>query len=118
MNKLRPLGFSIEPRYRYDPESGQSTPVSPELEQALLRQGLGSELRGTLVPDVVLHTGNPARVQGVYDFKFPCVNIDAIPEWRTYPDGHPYQRQSQGEIYQKSLRATPARVVPRLGVIR
>jgi len=118
LGELRPFGFSIEPRYRYDPQTERATPVSPEVEQDLLRRGLGSELLGTIVPDVVLHAGNPARVQEVYDFKFPCVDPEKRPDWGRYPEGHPYQKRSQGEVYQEALGAEPARVTPRKGVIR
>jgi hypothetical protein len=117
LSKLPSLDFSIEQRYRHNPQTGLTIPISPELEQSLLRQGLGSELLGSIVPDVVLHTGNPASVQRVYDFKFPCVNPDGIPTWRKYPAGHPYQGQPQGEIYLKALGVPPKRVVPRKGVI-
>ena len=68
--------------------------------------------------DVVLHDGNPLNVEDVYDFKFPCVNTATAPPWRVYPDGHPYEKLSQGEMYEEALQVEPARVVPRLGVIR
>jgi len=118
LGKLRPGGFGIEQRYSYDLRTGRAAPMNPEEEQLLLRMGPGRELLGTIVPDVVIHTGNPARVQLVYDFKFPCVNPDQTPEWRSYPYGHPYQGESQGKIYEKALGARPAPVTPRRGVIR
>ena len=118
LSKLRPKGFSVEPRYRYDPRTGRTTRVSPEEAEALLRQGRGSELRGTLVPDVTLHPGDPLNVEAIYDFKFPCVNTDEVPGWRDYPRGHPFEGFSQGEMYERALGKTPARIVPRLGVIR
>lgn len=118
LGKLRPGGFSVEQRYRYDRATGITTLISPEQVQTLLRQGRGSELRGTLVPDVVLHDGNPLRVQEIYDFKFPCVNSDEEPSWSKYPPGHPYEEESQGAMYFEALRVEPARVVPRIGIIR
>ena len=118
LEKLRPGGFGLELRYRYDPKTGRLTLVSPAEEQLLLRQGRGSELRGTLVPDVVLHDGNPLNVEDVYDFKFPCVNTDTAPPWREYSEGHPDEGSSQGKMYGEALQVKPARVVPRLGVIR
>jgi len=117
LGKLRPGGFGIDQRYRYDPQKGRTTPVSPEEEEDLLHRGRGSELLGTIVPDVVIHAGNPAKVQAVYDFKFPCVDPDELPAWRMYPDGHPYQGEPQGKIYEKALGVKPARVTPRRGVI-
>ncbi len=72
----------------------------------------------TIVPDIVLHAGNPAKVQDVYDFKFPCVDPEKKPSWREYPGWHPYQWQSQGEVYEEVLGPKPARVAPRKGVIR
>ena len=92
--------------------------MSPEEEEDLLRRGLWSELLGTLVPDVVLHAGNPARIQDVYDFKFPCVDLEKDPSWGKYPIGHPYQNEFQGAIYKEALGAEPARITPRKGVIR
>ena len=35
-----------------------------------------------------------------------------------YPDGHPPGSNSQGAVYKKALGGEPARVAPRLGVIR
>ena len=118
LGELRQFGFSIEPRYRYNLQTGRATPISPEMEQELRQRGLESELLGTIVPDVVLHAGNPAKVQDVYDFKFPCVDPEGRPKWRKYPDGHPYEDLGQDEVYQKALGPQPARVTPRRGVIR
>jgi hypothetical protein len=117
LSALRPGGFSLEQRYRYNRDTGQISLVSRAEVEALLRQGLGRELLGTLQPDVVIHAGDPLRAQVVYDFKFPCVNSDSIPRWRTYPQGHPYERLSQRAVYEKALGAEARLVVPRLGVI-
>lgn len=119
LSALRPGGYSIEPRYRYDSKTGQTTYLSPEEVEALLRQGRGGELLGTLVPDIVIHNGTPLLVMEVYDFKFPCRNTDDIPLWRRYKQG-PYAPRSQGDIYKEALRlmGKAARVVPRQGVIR
>ncbi len=68
--------FSLEPRYRYEQSTKKTTLISPEEDQILLRAG-GDRLKGTLKPDVVIHTGNPIEVYEVYDFKFPCVNSTA-----------------------------------------
>jgi hypothetical protein len=118
LGTLRPGGFSLEPRYRHDPRTGGTKWVSPEEARALEQSGNGGELLGTLVPDVVIHVGDPLQVQAVYDFKFPCVNTDEPPRWGQYPDGHPYEDLNQGEVYEKVLGPKPARIVPRLGVVQ
>ncbi|QSQ28530.1 hypothetical protein JY651_44685 [Pyxidicoccus parkwayensis] len=118
LGKLRPGRFSLEPHYRYDPQSGQTKHIPDDDVEALRESGNQGELRGTLVPDVVIHTGNPLHIQAVYDFKFPCFHLDGMPKWETYPSGHPHQKFNQGEVYQAALKAPPARVVPRIGVER
>lgn len=118
LSKVRPGGFSLEPRYRYDRVRRTTTYVSPAEERALKSQGRWSELRGTIVPDVVLHDGNPLHAQGIYDFKFPCSPSNYEPGWRDYPDGHPYEGESQRDVYKKILGKDPARVTPWLGIIR
>lgn len=110
--------FSIEQRYRYDPLTGKTTVVSAEEAKLLLRQGRGAELRGTIKPDVVIHSGNPRSPQAVYDLKFPCVNTDQRPQWRKYPSDHPFSGKTQYKVYGDALGQRPAMVVPRLGVIR
>ena len=126
LDKLRPGGFSLESRYRYDSRTGQWKQVSPEQERALVESGNQGELRGTLKPDVVLHTGNPSNVLVIYDFKFPCVNprdYKALTNWDTYPTGHPYQGRTQKWMYRQLLGPNDlsgqniARIVPRWGVI-
>ncbi len=118
LNELLPGRFSLEQCYRYDPESGRVSLVSIEERQALLRQGRGCELLGSLVPDVVIHTGRPLEVEAIYDFKFPCVNSDEVPSWRVYPPGHPHAGLRQGAVYRNAFNTSVGRVVPRLGVIR
>jgi len=118
LGKLRPGGYNLEQRYRYDSRTGQWKLVSREEVRALEESGNAGELLGSLQPDVVIHAGNPLQVQEVYDFKFPCVNIAKEPPWDDYPEGHPYADLDQGEMYGRVLAKNPARVVPRLGVIR
>lgn len=113
LGKLIPGRFSIEQQYRFDPTTKKTTVVSAAEANELLRQWRGAELRGTIVPDVVIHTGSPRFPQAVYDFKFPCLNTDMRPDWRRYPDG-----RNQGQLYQDALGQPPAQVVPRLGVLR
>jgi hypothetical protein len=117
LDTLRPGGFSLEQRYRYTRDSQKLVLVSDEEARSLLRQRCGDELIGTLVPDIVIHEGNPLQVQAIYDFKFPCVNSDRPPRWREYSPGHPYHPSSQGELYREALGAEVRRVIPRLGVI-
>ncbi len=121
LHKLRPGGFSLEQRYRHDRQTGQTTLLSREERDALLSRGRGHELLGTIEPDVVIHAGDPLHAEAIYDFKFPCVNIDEAPRWREYPRGHPYQRLTQKAVYEQALGknsgAEAQRVVPRLGVI-
>ncbi len=127
LSKLRLGGFSVESRYRYDSRTGQWKQVSPQEERALEEFGNRSELRGSLKPDVVIHSGNPSNVLAVYDFKFPCVNpdkIQGIPAWESYAKGHSHHGFTQKQMYQKLLGPNVnqpgqnvARIVPRWGVI-
>lgn len=90
LSQLKPGGFSIMPRYRYEPATGKAEHLPPETVKELLRQGRGAELRGTLEPDIVIHRGEPNEVQAVRDFKFPCENTGKRIPWREYPTGHVY----------------------------
>lgn len=116
LDERLPGNFSLEQRYRYDRQAGTLELVSNEEARTLLRMGCGGELTGTVVPDVVIHSGDPLRAQAIYDFKFPCVNIEAT-DWREYPAGHPYVGNSQKQVYEKALGAEALRVLPRWGVL-
>jgi len=118
LNKLRPGGFSLEQRYRYDMRTGSKRPISAAEERALVASGNQGELKGTLKPDVVIHSGSLLDVQAVYDFKFPCVNTGRVPHWTEYPEGHPYSGYDQGAMYEMAFKSDVARIMPRLGVIR
>jgi hypothetical protein len=111
-----PGRYSIEQRYRYDPQSGTTTVVTKEEDIAIRRGGRPSDFSGTLAPDVVIHKGDPRYVQAIYDFKFRCENDDALPTWREYESG-PFQGINQGSLYKQALGKTPRFVVPRLGVL-
>ncbi len=115
LDQQRPRGFSLEQRYRYDRKTRSLELVSENETQRLLRQGCGSELTGTLVPDIVIHDGDPLQAQAVYDFKFPCLNTDQTP-WRRYPDGHRYSGYTQKDLYEEALGPPARRVMPRWGV--
>ncbi|MFP2905569.1 hypothetical protein ACLESD_11030 [Pyxidicoccus sp. 3LFB2] len=111
-----PGQFSLEQRYRYDPRSNTLKLVSNEEARSLLRMGCGDELTGTLVPDVVIHSGDPLETKAVYDFKFPCVNGD-VTDWRRHPPGHPRRGVSQKDLYEEALRTHAFRILPRWGVL-
>lgn len=115
--KLGALGlkFSLKPRYRFNRATKEKSLISPEELAELLRQG-GEELKGTLEPDVVIHTGDPLQVRAVYDFKFRCVDFDKTPEWRRYPVGHRYAGEFQGTIYQEAFGPDVELIGPGEGV--
>jgi hypothetical protein len=118
LKDLWPGRYSLEQRYRYDRQTGSKKLVSAEEESLLVKTGNAGELKGSLKPDVVIHSGNPLDVQAVYDFKYPCVNTDKAPRWNEYPDGHPYQGKTQRYMYREAFGVEPARIIPRLGVVR
>ena len=119
LGTLIPGRFSLEPTYRFDRKAPKTTYVPQEEVNALLRQGRGAELKGTLVPDVVIHEGHPLQAQAVYDFKFPCLSSETDPPWRRYPRGHVYAGEYQHQLYMEALKLSeaPIRIVPRIGVI-
>jgi hypothetical protein len=117
LGKLIPERFSLEQRYRYDSRTGQKQLVSSKEAQALLQQGCGNELEGTIAPDVVIHSGNPLAVLAVYDLKFPCPASNE-PSWRDYEEGHPYHGSDQGRIYHKILQVIPRLVAPLWKIIQ
>lgn len=112
LNAQIPGRFSLDQRYRYDPQTGQKQLVSREEARTLLQQGCGDELKGTIVPDVVIHSGNPLEVLAVYDFKFPCPASN-YPDWREYADG-----SLQGDAYRQILGVGPDLVAPIWKIIR
>lgn len=118
LSKLKPGGFSISPRYRYDPKAGKATHIPREAVEELLRQGRSAELRGTLEPDVVIHAGKPHQVQAIYDYKFPCVNTGNRSPWRQYRKGQVHAEYNQRDLYWEALKVEPAMIQPHLGVNR
>jgi hypothetical protein len=114
LNQIRPGGFSLEPRYQFNRATREKSLISPEEKAALLRQG-GEGLKGTLEPDVVIHTGDPLQVQAVYDFKFRCVDFDKPPRWSEYPSGHRYAGELQGKIYKEAFGDVVELIGPRKG---
>ena len=115
LSTLIPGRFSLEQRYRYDRRTGQKQLLSEQEARALLQKGCGDELVGTLVPDVVIHSENPLEIEAVYDFKFPCPSSNA-PKWSPYPEGHPYGRRNQGEMYREALSSSVWSVSPVWGI--
>ncbi|NMO23200.1 hypothetical protein HPC49_48685 [Pyxidicoccus fallax] len=116
LSELRPDGFSVEQRYRFDRKSNQTSLLSEEEAQALLRQGRGDQLRGTVRPDLVIHGGDPLKAQAVYDLKFPCPGSNEA-KWNDYPQEHPHFPLNQGEVYKRALRVMPVRVAPGWGLV-
>jgi hypothetical protein len=110
----RPGGFSLEQRYRYDPATGALELISHAEAQALLRSGQAAQLKGTLIPDVVIHMGNPLLAEDVFDLKFPCPT-GKTPQWGQYPPRHPYANRTQGDMYEQALKVRPWLVSPILG---
>ncbi|MCY1034098.1 hypothetical protein OV207_21775 [Corallococcus sp. BB11-1] len=110
----RPGGFSLDQRYRYDFNTKALELISAVTEQELIKSGRTGALRGTLVPDVVIHSGNPLRAELVFDFKFPCP-VGGESRWHRYPEGHPFENYNQGQAYELALQAPAFRVSPILG---
>jgi len=91
-----PGNFSIEPRYRPDPESGATGYI------------LTDTWAGSLKPDFVLHfTRNATRLQCVYDFKFPCPDTS----WRNPLNAS--VRQQLQDYGQLTPGCAPAVITPR-----
>jgi hypothetical protein len=115
LGKLLPGSFHLEQRYRHDAATDHLELVSAEQRRELLRQGRSHELKGTLVPDVVIHSGDPLQVRAVYDFKFPCLPTHP-PKWGVYDEeGHPYRDRTQGDVYKEvfgeAWRVTPWEII-------
>ncbi len=111
LSRAQPGRFSLEQRYRIHPETRQLELISRKTELAMLRKG-GKELAGSVVPDVIIHTGDPLQVQAVFDFKFPCPEGNRA-AWRDYPSGSASGASNQGEAYKSIFGVQPTRVPPR-----
>jgi hypothetical protein len=109
---------TVGPRYKYDPVSKRWRMLDPEAVAKWIEEKLFELLRGTLAPDVVMHaTGNPDKVQRVYDFKFPCLSSrKSNPGWRRSQG----QRKDQRDKYGDALGGEddPALISPQLGLQR
>ncbi len=110
LETLIPGHFLIEQRYRYDRARGRVKPMSKEEVERLVKEGRKAELTGTVEPDLVIHSGDPARARFVYDFKFPCTETKDA-EWSAYKRG-PYMSRKQGNIYWDAFGVRPTLVSP------
>jgi hypothetical protein len=100
----------LKQTYRRNPTTGNVEHFPDALVENLLRNKQYSQLRGSIVPDVVVHRqGFPNKVQAVYDFKFSCTGKRE--EWRTYDKG-PYRDRTQGEVYEELLGVRPVIIRP------
>ncbi|MFY0569575.1 hypothetical protein ACN28E_37910 [Archangium lansingense] len=111
-----PKHFLIEQRYRVDRARGRVKPMSKEEVDRLVRLGQKGELKGTVEPDVVIHSGEPTRARFVYEFKFPCTE-GAPTTWTTYSRG-PYKGLTQMLVYWNAFGVKPSLVKPGKGVLR
>lgn len=114
LGRAHPGRFSLEQRYRINPETRQLELISHEMELQMLRRG-GKELVGSVVPDVIIHTGNPLQVQAVFDFKFPCPEGNQS-SWRQYSSGNGNEVSNQGDAYQKTFDVQAVRIRPRRSI--
>jgi hypothetical protein len=102
--------LSIKPTYRRNPSTGNVEHVPDTLVENLLRNKQYEQLRGSIVPDVIVHRqGFPNRVQAVYDFKFSCTGGRG--SWRMYNKG-PHNRRTQGQVYEELLGVVPTIIPP------
>jgi hypothetical protein len=115
LQEAYPGRFSLEQRYRLPPDTRKLERISHKAELEMLRNG-GKELVGSVVPDIVIHTGDPLQPQRVYDFKFPCPENNP-PTWRVYPTGNPHKVAHQGQAYERVFGVPALRVTPK-GVFR
>lgn len=116
LGDLIPRHLLIEQRYRLDRARGRVKPMSKEEVDRLVRLGQKGELKGTVEPDVLIHSGDPSQARFVYEFKFPCTE-GASTTWTTYPWG-PHKGLSQRLVYWDAFGVKPGLVKPGKGVLR
>ncbi|NRD64718.1 hypothetical protein HRD49_23470 [Corallococcus exiguus] len=117
-----PGRFSLEPTYRFNPRDNTLTPLGDEEVELLRQPRFLYELKGTLSPDVVIHTGDSIRVSAVYDFKFFCSNAatSRAPGWRPLSKNPSPTEPTQKNTYMDAFNLAPGqvlRVIPRWGVL-
>jgi hypothetical protein len=79
---------------RVDRATGKVQHLSQAQVKDLLDAGRSAELRGSLEPDIVIHSGNPLHVQA-----------------------DPYAESTQKDVYMKVLNRNVFRVLPHWGVL-
>ncbi|ATB28786.1 hypothetical protein [Melittangium boletus] len=101
--KRFPDHVSLEPRYQRDPDTGSWIRLDPVQVAEWVQLGLTGRLWGSLAPDIVIHeSGNPNKLQRVYDLKFPCPE-DNQPRWGRYSPEQPHFPKNQGRAYRDAL---------------
>ncbi|NNB95399.1 hypothetical protein HI113_15985 [Corallococcus exiguus] len=123
LEALIPGRFSLEPTYRLEQRTGTFTPLSNEEVELLKQPRFLYELKGTLSPDVVIHTGDPIRVRAIYDFKFFCSNTATTraPGWRPLSKNPSPTEPTQKNTYMDAFNLGPGqvlRVIPRWGILQ
>ncbi|QSQ18728.1 hypothetical protein JY651_25545 [Pyxidicoccus parkwayensis] len=111
LSQMIPRRFRLEQRYRINPETQQLELATHKAEVEMLRNG-GKDLVGSVVPDVVIHTGDPLQPQAVFEFKFPCPE-DNPPSWRDYPPRPGQQASNQGAAYESAFGESPTIITPK-----
>ncbi len=107
---------SIEPLYLKDSRTGRWRWVDPLLVAQWLSDGLFHLLRGSLVPDVVIHAaGDPLKIQRIYDLKFPCP-VGKPPSWSSYAAGPLSSKREQEKLYEELAGTEPSLIHPLYGV--
>jgi hypothetical protein len=107
---------SIEPRYLKDSRTGRWRWIDPLQVAQWLSDGLFHLLRGSLVPDVVIHAaGDPLKIQRIYDLKFPCP-VGKPPSWNSYAAGPLSARRDQEKLYEELAGTEPSLIHPLYGV--
>jgi hypothetical protein len=110
LGRMIPERFLVEQRYRRDPLTLQLELITREQREAWLAARQSQELKGSVVPDVLVHSGNPLKARAIFDLKFPCLH-ETPPKWTVYKEG-PHRLKSQGEVYQRLFEVRPRRVTP------
>jgi hypothetical protein len=111
LGRMIPERFSVEQRYRRDPLTLQLELITPEQRDAWLKARQSQELKGSVAPDVLLHSGDSLKAQALFDLKFPCLR-NTPPVWNRYKEG-PHRGRTQGEVYLDFFGVKPRRVTPR-----